>query len=123
MSTTYIRDGHQRVIGTICTGVDGKQTAYYERFHMLGIYDPNGSDARPPVPRAGRRQSVVGTDPARAGITRVPDFSGHKMSGSVVIMRLRLHREGSRTRYRRRIAGGARVRTVSASRSAGGHIR
>jgi hypothetical protein len=40
MSTETIRDRHQRVIGTIRTHTDGKQTAYDERFHMLGIYDP-----------------------------------------------------------------------------------
>ncbi|WP_050453621.1 hypothetical protein [Candidatus Burkholderia verschuerenii] len=40
MATETIRDCHQRVIGLIRTHVDGKQTAYDERFHMLGIYDP-----------------------------------------------------------------------------------
>jgi hypothetical protein len=40
MSTETIRDSQYRVIGSIRTNPDGKQTAYDERFHMLGVYDP-----------------------------------------------------------------------------------
>jgi hypothetical protein len=40
MSLEYIRDSQHRVVGSIRTNPDGKQTAYDAQFRTLGIFDP-----------------------------------------------------------------------------------